>query len=51
MQRRPRRRQVRMLGTIGYSMLALPLLRLELDRRARAPHQGLSKLLPVVPEP
>jgi hypothetical protein len=45
-----RRRHLRLAATIAYSTLALPVLRLELARRARAPHQGFSKLLPVVPE-
>jgi len=37
--------------SIGYAAVALPLLRLELERKARAPHQGLTTLLPVAPEP
>jgi radical SAM superfamily enzyme YgiQ (UPF0313 family) len=48
--RRPwtlRPRHLRMAATVGYSTLALPLLRLELERRARAPHQGLVDLVPV----
>lgn len=45
------RRHLRLLATIGYSLLALPILRLELERRARMPHHGLRTLLPVVPEP
>jgi radical SAM superfamily enzyme YgiQ (UPF0313 family) len=48
--RRPwtlRPRHLRMAGTVVYSKLALPLLRLELERRARAPHQGLVELVPV----
>jgi len=52
--RRPtrlRRRHARDLAAILYSTLALPVLRLELDRRARAPHKGLTTLLPVAPEP
>jgi anaerobic magnesium-protoporphyrin IX monomethyl ester cyclase len=42
---------LRRLATIVYSALTLPLLRLELERRARAPHQGMTSLLPVAPEP
>jgi anaerobic magnesium-protoporphyrin IX monomethyl ester cyclase len=52
--RRPTRlrgRHLRRLATIAYSALTLPLLRLELERRARAPHQGMTSLLPVAPEP
>ena len=37
----------RLVKTIAYSKLVLPLLRLELERRARAPHQGLVNLVPV----
>ena len=33
--------------SIAYAQLALPILRLELDRRARAPHKGLINLIPV----
>ena len=32
-----------------YAKLALPVLRFELERRARAPHQGLINLIPVRP--
>jgi len=45
--RRLERRHVRLVKTIAYSKLVLPLLRLELERRARAPHQGLVNLVPV----
>jgi anaerobic magnesium-protoporphyrin IX monomethyl ester cyclase len=48
--RRLRRRHLRLGLTIGYSLVALPFLRLELERRARAQHHGFSTLLPVVPE-
>jgi radical SAM superfamily enzyme YgiQ (UPF0313 family) len=41
------RRRVRLLAAIVYSKLALPVLRLELERRARAPHKGLVNLIPV----
>jgi anaerobic magnesium-protoporphyrin IX monomethyl ester cyclase len=44
------KRHVRLLATIARSLTTLPLLRLELERRARAPHRGLTQLLPVVPE-
>jgi anaerobic magnesium-protoporphyrin IX monomethyl ester cyclase len=47
---RVRVRHLRLLATIGYSLAALPLLRLELERRARQKHEGLTSLLPVVPE-
>ncbi len=45
--RRLERRHVRQAKTIAYSKLVLPLLRLELERRARAPHHGLVNLVPV----
>jgi anaerobic magnesium-protoporphyrin IX monomethyl ester cyclase len=45
---RLRRRHARALAAIGYTFVSLPLLRLELERRARVPHRGLSQLLPVV---
>jgi hypothetical protein len=51
--RRPltlRRRHLRQAAAVLYSKVALPVLRLELERRARAPHQGLTTLLPVTPE-
>ena len=41
------RRHVRLLASVLYSKLALPVLRLELERRARAPHKGLVNLIPV----
>ena len=41
------RRQLRLLAAILYSKLALPVLRLELERRARARHEGLVNLIPV----
>jgi radical SAM superfamily enzyme YgiQ (UPF0313 family) len=41
------RRRLRLLATIAYSTLSLPVLRLELERRARAPHKGLVNLIPV----
>jgi anaerobic magnesium-protoporphyrin IX monomethyl ester cyclase len=44
------RRQLRLLASVLYSKLALPILRLELDRRARVPHQGLTNLIPVEAE-
>jgi len=46
-----RLRHLRRLATIAYSRVSLPLLRLELERRARAPHEGMTTLLPVAPEP
>ena len=52
--RRPtslRQRHARDVVSIAYAAVALPLLRLELERKARAPHQGLTTLLPVAPEP
>jgi len=48
---RMRSRELRLLRTVIYAKLALPLLRLELDRRARAPHQGLINLIPVEAAP
>jgi anaerobic magnesium-protoporphyrin IX monomethyl ester cyclase len=41
------RRQLRLLAAVIYSKLALPVLRLELERRARARHHGLVNLIPV----
>jgi radical SAM superfamily enzyme YgiQ (UPF0313 family) len=41
------RRRLRLFAAIAYSKLALPVLRLELERRARAPHKGLVNLIPV----
>jgi anaerobic magnesium-protoporphyrin IX monomethyl ester cyclase len=48
---RLRPRHLRRVATIGYSLLSLPVLRLELARRARQKHEGLRTLLPVAPEP
>jgi hypothetical protein len=48
---RLRRRHLRQAASVVYSKAALPVLRLELERRARAPHRGLTTLLPVAPEP
>jgi len=45
--RRFGRRQLRLLTSVVYSKLSLPILRLELERRARAPHKGLVNLIPV----
>jgi anaerobic magnesium-protoporphyrin IX monomethyl ester cyclase len=42
-----RRRHLRQAASVVYALVSLPLLRLELERRARAPHQGLRTLLPV----
>jgi hypothetical protein len=33
--------------SVVYAKLVLPVLRLELERRARAPHKGLINLVPV----
>jgi anaerobic magnesium-protoporphyrin IX monomethyl ester cyclase len=44
---RLRPRHLKLLRSVIYSRLALPVLRLELERRARAPHQGLINLVPV----
>ncbi|HET6317846.1 MAG TPA: radical SAM protein, partial [Chloroflexota bacterium] len=52
--RRPsalRPRHLRRVATIVYSAVSLPVLRLELERRARQRHDGLRVLLPVAPEP
>jgi len=52
--RRPtslRRRHARDVASIAYAAAALPVLRFKLERQARAPHQGLTTLLPVAPEP
>jgi anaerobic magnesium-protoporphyrin IX monomethyl ester cyclase len=48
---RLRKRHLRDLASIVRSRATLPLLRLELDRQARAPHQGFSQLLPVEAAP
>ena len=45
--RRLDKRSARLALSIVYSRLALPVLRLELERRARAPHHGLINLVPV----
>ncbi len=48
--RRPlslRPRHLRLARSVVYAKLVLPLLRLELERRARAPHKGLINLVPV----
>jgi len=48
--RRPltlRLRHLRLARSVVYAKLVLPLLRLELERRARAPHKGLINLVPV----
>jgi hypothetical protein len=42
-----RSRHIRSVKSIVYAKLVLPLLRLELARRARAPHRGLINLVPV----
>jgi anaerobic magnesium-protoporphyrin IX monomethyl ester cyclase len=41
------RRRLRLYAAIAYTRLAMPALRLELERRARAPHKGLVNLIPV----
>src|SRR5579864_683358 len=41
------RRRLRLFAAIAYTKLAMPVLRLELERRARAPHTGLVNLIPV----
>jgi anaerobic magnesium-protoporphyrin IX monomethyl ester cyclase len=41
------RRRLRLYAAIARSKLTLPILRLELERRARAPHKGLVNLIPV----
>ena len=45
--RRLGKRHARLAASVIYSRLALPVLRLELERRARAPHHGLVNLVPV----
>jgi anaerobic magnesium-protoporphyrin IX monomethyl ester cyclase len=42
-----RPRHLRSLRSVIYAKLALPILRLELERRARAPHRGLVNLVHV----
>ncbi len=49
--RRLRPRHARAALGVLYAAVMLPLLRIELERRARAKHQGLTTLLPVAPEP
>src|SRR5438046_954595 len=44
---RVRMRELKLLRSVLYAKLALPMLRLELERRARAPHRGLVNLIPV----
>jgi anaerobic magnesium-protoporphyrin IX monomethyl ester cyclase len=44
---RLRAHHLRLARGVLYSKVALPLLRLELARRARAPHKGLINLVPV----
>jgi anaerobic magnesium-protoporphyrin IX monomethyl ester cyclase len=44
---RLRPHHLRLARSVLYSTFVLPLLRLELARRARAPHQGLINLVPV----
>jgi anaerobic magnesium-protoporphyrin IX monomethyl ester cyclase len=41
------RRRLRLYAAIARSALSLPVMRLELERRARAPHHGLVNLIPV----
>lgn len=41
------RRHLRLLTSVAFAKLALPLMRLELERRARARHHGLVNLIPV----
>ncbi len=41
------RRRLRLYAAIARSKLTLPILQLELERRARAPHKGLVNLIPV----
>jgi radical SAM superfamily enzyme YgiQ (UPF0313 family) len=47
----PVRDALRLMATIAYSKAALPVLRFELERRARAPHKGLVNLIPVEAAP
>ena len=46
-----RRRHVRLAASVAYALLAVPILRLELERRARTPHDGFRTLLPVEAAP
>jgi len=48
---RLRPEHARLVKTVLYAKFALPVLRFELDRRARAPHQGLVNLIPVEAAP
>jgi anaerobic magnesium-protoporphyrin IX monomethyl ester cyclase len=41
------RTHMKLVRSIVYAKLALPILRIELGRRARAPHKGLINLVPV----
>jgi hypothetical protein len=41
------RRRLRLYAAIAYTRVAMPALRAELERRARAPHKGLVNLIPV----
>ena len=41
------RRRLRLYAAIARSTVSLPVMRLELERRARAPHKGLVNLIPV----
>jgi radical SAM superfamily enzyme YgiQ (UPF0313 family) len=41
------RRRLRLYAAIVRSAVSLPIMRLELERRARAPHKGLVNLIPV----
>ena len=49
--RRLGRRHARDAASIAYSLLSLPLLRLELERQAHAPHRGFTNVLPVEAAP
>jgi hypothetical protein len=42
-----RRRHLRLARSVVYAKLVMPVMRLELERRARAPHRGLVNLVPV----
>jgi hypothetical protein len=45
------RRRLRLYAAIARTTVTLPVLRLELGRRARAPHKGLVNLIPVEAAP
>jgi anaerobic magnesium-protoporphyrin IX monomethyl ester cyclase len=49
LRRAPRigRRQLRLLASVVFAKVALPVMRIELERRARARHAGLVNLIPV----